>query len=123
MNLTEVVNDPEECEKFIVKRSTGGKFVAGVWQDVSTLLNYYGRITIAEASDTEALPEGDRIHNSIVINCELPLYVTRVANEGTKTAGLADQIIYKGDTYRILKVNDYSMKGYYWAIAARMVGA
>lgn len=127
MNLTEVVNDPDFAESFVVLRSQGGSFSAGGWKEPPPQrLNYYGVISIATAKEIESLPEADRVHEAIVINCELPLYVTRIANEGTTGSGTSDVIIWVGgtnDKYRIMKVHNYSTRGYWWAIAVRMVGA
>lgn len=123
MNLSSVVNNPTLAEPFSVQRSIGGAFGPSGWTEKYSTLNYYGIISIADAKTVDAVPEADRVHEMIVINCELPLYVTRVANEGTPGQGTSDVVTWQGDQYRILKVHNYSNRGYYWCLAARMVGA
>lgn len=124
MDLSDVCNDPDEAENFTVLRSQGGAFQSGKWTEPPPqTLNYYGTVSIASAKEVEALPEADRVHESIVINCELPLYVTRAAGEGTTGAGTSDVVVWNVDKYRIVKVHNYASRGYWWSIAVRMVGA
>jgi hypothetical protein len=122
MDLSFAVNDPLTAESFQIQRSNGGYYGAGGWSDKFTTLNLYGRITLATAREIEALPEADRTHESIVVHCELPMYVTRLsANDGGPAT--SDIAIYHNQQYRIVSTNNYASRGYWWAIAVRMMGA
>lgn len=122
MQLDDVVNDPELAEQFIVLRSQGGAYIAGKWTEPTPqVLSYFGIVSIAEKKDVEALPEADRIHGAIVINCELPLYVTHV--NGTAGPGTSDLVQWNGEKYRVVNVRNYASRGYFWGIAVRMTGA
>lgn len=127
MNLTEVVNDPDIAEHFTILRSSGGFFGPGGWvEPPPQSISMYGVISQASMPELESLPEADRVHDTVVINCELPMFITRVANTGTMGtpgAGTSDIVIYQGEKYRIMKVSNYAARGYWWAIATRMLGA
>ena len=123
MDLSFAVNSPLLAENFTVMRSNGGSFGAGGWRDNYTTLAYYGVITPnGDPKEVEAIPEADRIHGVITINCELPLFVTRAsgADGGPATS---DIVQWNGDNYRVMKTHDYRSRGFWWAIAVRMAGA
>ena len=127
MNLSVVCNDPNKAENFIVLRSQGGAYVQGKWvEPAPQMLSYFGVISQATPRDIEALPEGDRVHDMIVVNCELPLYVTRIA--GTEQApgnqqGTSDVIVWNNEKWRVMKPYNYASRGYWYAMAARIKGA
>ena len=122
MDLSFATNDPLVAEAFTVQRSQGS-WGAGAWNDKFTSLGYYGIISIATAREIEALPEADRVHEAITINCEQPLYVTRIAGEGTSGPGTSDLIVWNGDQYRVVRVENYQSRGMWYAIALRMIGS
>jgi len=107
---------------FVVQRSNGGFYSAGAWSDQFSSLPYYGVVSIATPEELDALPDSDHVHAAIVINCELPLYVTRLSpmNGGPATS---DLIVWNNENYRIIQTHNYSSRGYWWAIAARMAGS
>lgn len=122
MNLSFVTNSPALGQSFTVLRSQGGAFVLGKWTEPAPqTLNYFGVISIADARTVEALPEADRVHEMIVINCEQPLYLTRAT--GSTAPATSDQVVYQGEKYRVMKVHNYAQRGYWWALASRMAGA
>jgi hypothetical protein len=124
MNLTDVVNDPDIAESFIILRSTGGSFGPGGWTEPSPIqLSVYGIVSIADAKTIATLPEADQISEAIVINTETPIFVTRVAGEGTSGPGTSDIVVWNGDKYRVAKVHNYDSRGYWWAVAVRLLGA
>jgi hypothetical protein len=120
-DLSLVVNDPDVAVVFVVERSQNGYFGAGGWSDNYTTLPYYGIVSSPTPTEIEALPEADRVHGSVVINCELPLYVTRLSADGGSAT--SDIVIYGGEKYRIVQTHDYSARGFWWAVAVRMPGA
>lgn len=124
MDLREAINDPDIAESFDVLRSQGGSFQPGGWvEPAPQTIKCYGIISEASAREVKMLPEADRILDNITIHTETPLFVTRIPNAGTVGQGTSDIVIYEGDQYRIMKVYNYSTRGFYWAIAVRMAGA
>jgi hypothetical protein len=124
MDLSFVVNDPLDAEQFQVLRSQGGAYGPGGWDDQYTTLNYYGIITPnGSPREVEAVPEADRVHGWITINCELPLYVTDAAR-GLQ-GSTSDLVLWSqgdGCLYRVLKTHNYASRGYWWAVATRILG-
>src|ERR1035438_3674773 len=102
-DLSEVVNDPDRAEYFTVFRSVDGVWGPGGWSDSFDTLSYYGIVSIADPATVQSLPEGDRIEAAIVINCELPLYVTRIAGEDCETGNDAtsDVVRWENANYRV----------------------
>jgi hypothetical protein len=127
VRLHSVVNNPMLAEAFQVQRSQGGYYGAGGWSDNYTTLNYFGIVSIADAKTVDALPEADRIHGAIVINSELPLYVTRLS-AGDGGPATSDIIVYQGDSapwgkYRVVNEGKYKSRGFWHTIAVWMTGA
>jgi hypothetical protein len=126
MDLSDAVLDQDTYEPFTVQRSQGGQFGPSGWVDKYTTLNKMGVISIASPREVAALPEGDRIHEAIVINCTDALFVTRTA--GSTGPATSDIVIWTGNDlapggqYRVMKTHNYASRGYWWAIAVRMAG-
>ena len=122
MDLSDAVLDQDTCENFVVLRSQGGQFTAGGWTEGQpTSLAGFGVISIATPREVDALPEGDRIHGAIVINCTTPLFVTHAS--GQNGPGTSDIVIWKNEQYRVMRAHNYSTRGYFWSIAVRMAGS
>jgi hypothetical protein len=122
MDLSFTCNNPLTAEPFVIQRSNGGAWGPGGWNDKYTNLNYYGNVTIADPKVVDAQPDADHIHGAITINCELPIYVTREQDTNGNPA-TSDLLMYHGELYRIVAVRDYSSRGYWWGLAARILGA
>ncbi len=119
-SLSFACNDPLTAEQFTVQRSQGGYYDAGGWSDQYTTLNYYGVIRPLAPKEVDMEMEADRVHGTIEIRCELPLYVTRVAPEigGPATS---DIVIWHNQNYRVVSAAPYD--GFWAAVAVRMEGA
>lgn len=126
MDLSYVTNDPLDGENFVVQRSQGW-FSNDGWSEQYATLNYFGIVSIANPKTVEMLPDADRVNEVIVINCELPLYVTRL-NAAEGGPATSDLVMYTGavapeGTYRVIQVHNYKRRGFFWALATRMAGA
>lgn len=125
MDLSEVLNDQDTCEVFTILRSQGGFYSAGGWQEpAAQQIPAYGVVSIAEAKTIRTVPEADEITEAIVVNTVTPIYDTRSAGAIDTPGGpaTADQILWNNVKYRVLKSHNYQSRGYYWAIAARLLG-
>lgn len=116
LDVSEIVNDPELAEPFIIRRSRGG-FVRGGWSDQITEIPAYGVVSVAAEKDLEVLPEGDRVREARVFHSSQPIYITNAEN-----VGVSDVLVWNNVAYRVLSVADYSNRGYYRAVACRTAG-
>jgi hypothetical protein len=120
--LEDVVNDPDLAEVYTVNRSTG-VFAAGGWQSSTTVLQFWGVVTVADSKQLDMIPEADRVRGARMFFSQAPLYVTsELRKDGT--SGTSDEIVYGNAKYRVLSVGQYPNRGgYYCAIAQRMQGS
>lgn len=118
LSVGELITDPDFAQPYSVLRSTG-VFALGGFISNTTLLSFYGVITVAQDQDLDTLPEGDRITGSMLFYANGPIYTTIV---GANSEGLSDVIAWRGQNYRIAKVFPYVDYGYYKAIGVRMSG-
>ena len=117
IDLSEVINDPDMAETFTILRTTGQFAAGGFVRNAPATLNTYGVVSVATAKDIDALPEGDHINEVRAFWTVDPLYVTNDAN-----SEVSDILVWQGTQYRILTEPDYNNRGYYKALATRMVG-
>lgn len=123
INVEEIITDPDFAQKFTVIRSTGS-FIKGLWTEGTvTEIEMYGTITNPTPNDLQQLPEGDRVVGAMVFHTNSPLYVTR-AGAGTRRDpnAISDQIIWRGDYYKLSGVSVYADYGYYRAVGERIKG-
>ena len=115
-DLSEVADDSEMAESWSIIRSAGA-FGAGGWIQQSTTIPAYGVVTVAEAKDLEMVPEGDRVTEIRAFYTTQQLFVTNAQNNQT-----SDVLVWQGTKYRIIKEPDYNNRGYWKALATRMLG-
>lgn len=117
IDVSDVVNSPDFAEPFTIRRSSGG-FVAGGWAQTTSDIPASGVISIAKDKDLSSLPEGDKVKEAIVVHSTQEIMLTSLANNRT-----SDLVIWMGQSYRVLSVANYSNRGYYKAIAERILGS
>ena len=78
-----------------------------------------GVIRPASEREIQLVPEGDRVTGLIAIHSAAPLYLTHTG----PAPGLSDVIVWRGDSYRLLKLWPYADFGYYKALGARLTGS
>jgi hypothetical protein len=122
IDLSEVVNDPDFAQPFIITRSSGGSFVAGVWQNNTISVNGFGIIQPSTAEELEQVPEADRVKGAMSFHSSAQLYETHTTGPGDTNAGTSDVIAWRGQTYRLAKVFPWEDWGYWKAIGIRKSG-
>lgn len=119
IDISEVINDPDLMQTFTALRSSG-TFGPGGFASTTTTITMSGVVTVAREKDLVLVPEGDRVQGAMVFYSTAEIFVTHA--DGT-TQGASDVLVWKGHTYRVLSVAEYSDYGYYKAIAVRTLGA
>lgn len=117
IDLSDVVSSNDFAEPFTIRRSSGS-FVAGGWSQTTTDIAALGVVSIARDKDLDSLPEGDKVKEAIVVHSTQEMMLTNLANSRT-----SDLLIWMGQSYRVLSVANYSNRGYYKAIAERILGS
>jgi hypothetical protein len=123
IDLSDVVNDPDFAQDYVVTRRTGifatGKFkVTG-----STDIPFYGIIQPASEEDLAMVPEGDRVTGMMGFISQQQMYKTNgEALQGGGTLGLGDQITWQGQVYKIIATTPWVDFGFWKAIGARQSG-
>lgn len=119
INVSDIVNDPDFAQSFVVQRSTI-TFVSGGLSNVIVNVQMWG---VIEPKDKEllTLPEGDRVTGFVTFYTQLPMYMTNI--EGSDDGHLSDIAVWHGQQFRIVKDSIWSDFGYYRTIGVRMSGA
>ena len=100
-------------------RSTQGSYVNGEWvEGTQTQVPLEVNIQPFKDEDLLLLPEADRTREWYKIYCANEI---RMDKQGT-SGWSADEFVYEGDRYKVMKVKHYSMSilDHYRAIAARL---
>lgn len=120
IDISEIVSDPLFAQSFIVYRKSG-TWLRGRFTQTEAPINFYGTIEVNNPKDIMQVPEGDRLTGLISIHTEQPIFTTR--NNGDQSGvGSSDEVVYKGERYKVVNVSDWDDFGYYKAIAVRMRG-
>ena len=114
MNVTDAILDPElGMTAFTVTRPVYTRTPAGVTEQeaVSSAL---GTIHPAAAEELQLLPEEQKSETAVVIHTDFALSTGE--DRGKRYTG-PDRIAWRGNTYRVVSVRDWSAFGYYKALA------
>jgi hypothetical protein len=117
IDVSEVVNDPDLAQAFMIQRSTQGAFLFGVWQTKQETVPCYGPVRPASSREINMLPEGDRVGEIKAFWSSTPLYGTRAT---TGKGESSDILVWNGLYYRVLQVFQSQDNGFYKALAVRM---
>ena len=119
INIEEVLSDPDFAQEYIGYRNTG-TWVNGKFIDVETVINFYGPIIAASAKEIQMLPEGDRVKGLMTFYTPAsnPFKISREESE----EGTSDQLVWRGNRYKILTAFGYNDYGYMKAIGAKIGG-
>jgi len=119
IDLSEVITDPDLGEPFVIWRSTGGKFVAGGWQeDEPNPITTWGVVTVANAQEVTMVPEGDRIKGVMKVYSTERLYGTHA----DPTPGTSDIVEWNSERFRIMNVLPRPNRGFWTGYAVRLGG-
>lgn len=86
-------------------------------------INMRGVISVASSRELNSLPEGDRVSAAMVFHSMEPIYLTRAVDIVEETDGIiSDKILWRGEFYRIAKVDPYTDYGFFKATGVRTKG-
>jgi hypothetical protein len=133
IDVSDVVSDPDLAQSFTIQRSTG-QFVQGGWQDTISLVAAYGVITVTDPQVLSMLPEADRPEGAMSFYSTLPIFETHKLDPtygGPSYGvgvygggqGVSDVIVWRNNSYRIVKVFNWVDYGYHHGVGVRMTGA
>lgn len=114
VNVQDLIQDPDFAQPFTIYRKTGA-WQDGAYTQSEQQLTAYGIIIAANAKDLLQVPEGDRVKGIMVFYSTEPLLVTN-------SAGTSDQVVWRGERYRLFPTWPYVDYGYYKALGERMAG-
>ena len=118
ISLTRVANSPAFAQAYTVNRSVG-TFQQGGFVFTTTPIPFYGIIQPATEQDMAQVPEGDRVTGMLGFISEQPMYRTYVEGQ---TEGIGDQIVWRGQNYKVVAVVPWRDFGFSKAIASRQAG-
>ena len=122
LNVSEVILSPEFLTTIRVERKEGA-WENGRYNTKDPIeIDMQGNLQPAGESDMVVTPEGAQIRGDIVAYTLQPLNLTQV-QPGSNTAGVSDTVIFNGYRYQVIKVEDWSLYGYYKAICTRKEAA
>lgn len=125
ISLNEIVGDLDFAQytSFIVTRTTGS-FVNGTFTiNAPTTLTVDGIIIPTKTRDIKMVPGGDTVSGNITLYTEVVLLTTHIAQSQYGSAGVADEITWRGNVYKIVSSDDFLDFGYFKSIATRKQGA
>lgn len=112
IDVSELMDDPEFCTDFQLRRISGAFQDEGEWVNGSpVILERLGAIHPASASQLKLLPEGERRDFTIAVYSDQDILMA----DGTGIQ--SDVVIWKGKTFRVAYSKDWSDNGYWFALA------
>ena len=120
MNITDAIFDPElGCTAFTVERITYTRSRSGTTSR-STTARAMGCIHPGTPEMIRLLPEEEREEQFIAIYTDYALSIGTPESTGASFMG-PDRIHWNNQTWRVVRVRDWQMFGYYQAYAVRMI--
>ena len=118
MQITEAITDPElGFTSFSVQRTTYRRQNGTSVPAVRTL-PASGSIHPGTPEMIQLLPEEDRHEEFIAVYTDFALSLGE--NDGGVTYTAPDRILWNGETWRVVKVRDWAMFGYYQGLAVKL---
>ena len=118
MDLSSVLTDPDlGFTAFTVQRTTYTRQDGSSVPSVQTL-SASGCVYPGTAEMLQLLPEEERQEDYIVVYTDFALNLGE--NDGGATYTAPDRILWNGETWRVVRVKNWSMFGYYQGLAVKM---
>jgi len=105
LDVSEVLLDPDFMDSMTCTRYTQTVSSTGMASNTSTTSTFYGVVTSDSGDILDRIATGERVKGSIVIHTTFRL------RDGSGASQTADMITWKGSTYTVSNVNDYSHFG------------
>ena len=122
ISLSDIVQDSDLAQPFVILRSSGGAFVAGGWQEGEPQsIDAYGVVTPASEQQLQQVPEGDRVTEAKSFYSVTPMY--RTHEWPSDNPGTSDILVWHGQKYRVAAVGQWGDYGFWYAVATRMAGS
>ena len=107
INVAELMNDPDFASTFLVRRPRGDRDDAGVFSVLDyTDIPVVGIVQPADPDAVQMLSEGERLRNMIEVWSATELRASDAVE------ALSDVLVVNGQSYRVIKTEDWSANGY-----------
>lgn len=110
IDLSELMDDPDFCEPFIIRRRCG-TWVDGIFVSENEDKKVIGIVEPTTGMDLETLPEADKVSGVMTFYSKEMIMLGTEEQQG-------DEIICRGNRYKVLQIQDWSRHGFYKCIAA-----
>lgn len=117
-NLARIIGSRNWNQNFTVNRMAGG-YVKGYFVPTVTVLNLDGAIIPHKTRKSVKIPAGDTIEGAIDIYTSTTLMTASQNATLDGTGNLPDEVIWRGDTYKIISEEDFSDYGFNLYAAVR----
>ena len=118
-DITDLLYDPEVGgnQPFDIKRTTTVNRKGRYSSSSTVTIHASGSVQPAGTNVLEQLPEGDRDKAVYIVRTRTAMQMGSPTDDG---AVLSDEIIYRGDRYKILVVKEWQAWGMYVAYVTRI---
>lgn len=115
-DITSLLSDPAlGAQRFTILRHPGswvdGRFVSSTEQ-----IEARGNIQPASPFTLSQLPEGERANGLLVLRTATPIQMAR----DSEPYALSDEILWRGDTYKLVRLNPWADYGFYEGYLERL---
>jgi hypothetical protein len=122
INVSRVLSSKNFNQAFTVYRKKGHWDKGAIVQAEDTL-TFQGVISVASPKEILQVPEGDRVSGIMVFYSSSEIYTTRAwGTEYQADYGTSDELVWRGERYKVVHVAPYGDYGYYKAFATYMEG-
>jgi len=114
IDVTELLHDPDFATHFTIRRTTGqwkgGRFAL----NEPELIPCFHPAHPSTEKELAQIPEGDRLKEVITFFCVRPkkFHLTRSGPDASDEGGISDEILYKGNIYKLVAVKDWDSHGW-----------
>ena len=116
LDLSDIITSPEFRQQIEIIRDTGGRWYQGKYEKTSEILFTMGVVSATNEREIEMLPEGDRGTETKDIHTIIPVYTAR----GGSTGRAADIVVWNGERYKVVKVQNSGDYGYWKAVISKI---
>lgn len=116
LDLSDIVTSPEFRQTIEIIRDSGGQWYKGIYSKTTETIYTTGVISATNEREIEMIPEGDRGSETKEVHTIIPLYTARGGTIGLD----ADVIVWNGERYKVVKVQNSGDYGYWKATISKI---
>lgn len=116
LDLSDIVTSPEFRQTIEIIRDQGGEWFKGKYTRTSTTIYTTGVVSATNDREIDMIPEGDRGSETKDVHTIIPLYTARGGSIGRE----ADIIVWNGEHYKVVKVQNSGDYGYWKATISKI---